>query len=259
MAKTKEKKLTKVQREILDLLDHGHIMEIDRMNMASISDRNVAPQTRYFLTKLGYVTRKDKAKSVETHGNGFVITHKGTKALLDNPGSKRRETLLVLKKEKKCAKCDIVKPIENFVTIYGYVNPRAKYCRQCFMEREQEFVRVLLDGRDFCLYCGKRITKAYDWTREGKSKKTYISLDHMDPLCLGGDDSGNNTVYCCVSCNSRKSRRSFTDWLNKLESPYKELARNIYQEKHGRSPEEFKPQSMEVSIVIDLNYLKEYL
>jgi len=234
-------KLTKVQREILELLNCGRIMEIDRMNMASIGDYDVTPQTRYILTQFRYITRKDKSKSVETRGNGFVITTKGRKALLNNPPPRRKKTPIVLKKEKKCARCKIVKPTEHFVTIYGCVNPRGKYCKQCFFEREQEFVRELLNGRDFCLYCGKPITKAYDWTPEGKSKKTYIHLDHMDPLCLGGDDSENNTVYCCVTCNTRKSIRSFADWLNQLEPPYRDLARNIYQEKHGRSPEEFQP------------------
>lgn len=257
MVKTKQKRLTIVQREILGLLNDGHVMQIDRMNMASIGDRNVAPQTRYFLTQRRYIKRKDKTKSVESLGNGFVITNKGRKALLDTPLQTRKKTPVVSKKEKKCAGCGVVKPIEDFVTIYGYTNPRGKYCRQCFVDREQGFVRTLLEGRDFCLYCGKPIAKAYDRTPEGKSTRTYINLDHMDPLCLGGEHSSENIVYCCIKCNERKGSKAFIEWLKQLKPPCKELARQVYEEKHGRSPEEFEPEPTEAGIFIDLTCLQE--
>ena len=161
------------------------------------------------------------------------------------------------RKQKTCPRCGLVKPLSQFVTIYGYENSRGKYCRQCFLDREQESVRALLDGRDFCLYCGKVITKAYDWTPEGRSKKTYINLDHMDPRYLGGDDSHENTVYCCTTCNARKGRKPFLVWLGELKAPYEELARRVYEEKHGRSPEEFEPKSTGLRIVIDLTHLQE--
>lgn len=256
MVKTKQKSLTRVQREILELLKDSHIMEIDQMNMASIGDRDVAPLTEYSLIQRNYVTRKDKTKSVKSPGNGFIITEKGRNALLNNT-SRRRKTPVVLKKEKKCARCKVVKPIEDFVTIYGYVNPRGKYCRQCFMDREQEFVRGLLGGRDFCLYCGKPITKYCDWTPDGKSKNTYTNLDHMDPLFLGGEDSAKNMVYCCAECNKRKGKKPFIEWIGDLKASYKKLARRVYEDKHRRSPEDFEPEPTEVGIVIDLTYLHE--
>jgi len=255
MAKTKGKKLTIVQREVLELLNDGHIMKIDRMNMPSIGDRDVAPLTQYSLIRRNYITRKDKTRSVESRGNGFIITEKGKNALLNNISRKRRKTPAVLKKEKKCARCEVIKPIKDFVDIGGCWNPRGKYCKQCFLDREQEFVRKIFDGRDFCLYCGKSIARFCDYNPTGKSKNNIV-LDHMDPLCLGGDDTHKNTIYCCVECNARKGGKSFADWLKKLESPYRELAREVYIEKHGRSPEEFKPQSM---IVIDLTHLQENL
>lgn len=84
------KKLTKHQREILYLLNQDHMIVIDRSNMPSICGLDISPQTRYFLTDKKYVTRKDKTKSVETKGNGFIITDKGRKALEDNPPPKKR-------------------------------------------------------------------------------------------------------------------------------------------------------------------------
>jgi len=74
-------KLTKLQREILELLRDGPMITIDRYNMAFLGDRPIQPQTRYFLTDKRLVTRKDKAKNVETKGNGYVISPKGLAAL----------------------------------------------------------------------------------------------------------------------------------------------------------------------------------
>lgn len=260
MEKTKGKKITIVQREILELLNDGHIMKIDRMNMPSIGDRDVAPLTQYSLIRRNYITRKDKTKSLESRGNGFIITEKGKNALLNNISRKRRKTPSILKKEKKCARCEVIKPIKAFVDIGGRWNPRGKYCKQCFLDRKQEFVREFVrkqfDGRDFCLYCGKSIDKFYDYNPNGKSKN-YIVLDHMDPFCLGGDDDPKNTIFCCAECNSRKGGKPFADWLKKLKSPYRELSRKVYIEKHGKSPEEFEPKS--IVIRIDLTHLQENL
>ena len=75
-------KLTKIQLQVLELLEQGAMMVIDAMNMASIGDRNIAPQTRYFLTNSRLVTRKDKTKAITTSGNGYVISKKGIQALL---------------------------------------------------------------------------------------------------------------------------------------------------------------------------------
>jgi len=74
-------KLTKVQKEVLTLLDSGEILEVDSMNLTRIGDREVAFSARTFLTDNRLVTRKDKSKAVTTKGNGFVISEKGKRAL----------------------------------------------------------------------------------------------------------------------------------------------------------------------------------
>lgn len=248
-------KLTKIQQEVLELLEDGNILVIDRMNMASIEKRNVASNTRYFLTDNKLVTSKDKSKSIHTKGNGFIISEKGHNVLISNKNIIRRGTPKILLEEKKCAKCDIVKPITSFVSIYGFKNPRGKYCDNCFSVIQQEHAITLMEGRDSCLYCGKKIAKVYDWTINGKSTKTYLHRDHMDPLSLGGEDSEDNTVYCCVNCNTKKGNKTFVAWLKNLEPKYAALAREVYIEKHKCIPEHFKPSPTELVITFSVQQI----
>ena len=93
-------RLSKIQQEVLEVLCHRNIMTIDRMNMASIIDRNVAPNTRYFLTNNKLITRKDKTKSITTKGNGYIISAKGLQVLNENRKIGRRGTSSILLKEK---------------------------------------------------------------------------------------------------------------------------------------------------------------
>ncbi|MCA9445156.1 MAG: HNH endonuclease [Candidatus Omnitrophica bacterium] len=51
-----------------------------------------------------------------------------------------------------------------------------------------------------CCYCG---------TSE------RLSLDHLVPTKLGGDDAGDNMVWACKSCNSSKGCRDMLEWFAK--------------------------------------------
>lgn len=84
-------RLTKVQREILEALRDGGTITIDRTNMPWLGDRSLSPQTRYFLTDKRLVERRDRTRSVETHGNGFVLSAKGLAVLQSLPGSSQVE------------------------------------------------------------------------------------------------------------------------------------------------------------------------
>lgn len=210
-------KLTNIQKDVLSLLNDGNLLTLDSMNLASINDQSVASSTRYFLTKNRLVEKKDKTKSITKKGNGYIISQKGKETYLLNIQRKKRNSPRILAKEKECPKCRKVKLISEFVTIWGYKNPRGKYCYSCFLINEQEHASSLMDGRDFCLYCGKKILKVYDWDKNGKPLKTYLHLDHMDPFSLGGLDSDSNKVYCCVECNLKKSDMLFLDWLKILK------------------------------------------
>jgi len=50
-----------------------------------------------------------------------------------------------------------------------------------------------------CMYCGK--------------KKPKLELEHVIPLSLEGDNSYNNIVAACRTCNARKGARSLAQWL----------------------------------------------
>lgn len=77
----KHLKLTKFQAEILESLSQGKMLCINSMNLPTLDEKSVSPQTRYFLTDNRLVTRHDKTKAVTTSGNGYVITPKGKKLL----------------------------------------------------------------------------------------------------------------------------------------------------------------------------------
>lgn len=89
MKNTKSIRLTKVQRDILEALRDGDVIRVDRSNMPWLGDRCLSPQSRYFLTDNRLVERRDKAKSVESEGNGFVLSAKGLALLESLPLSKR--------------------------------------------------------------------------------------------------------------------------------------------------------------------------
>lgn len=74
-------RLTKLQREILEALRDGGTITIDHTNMPWLGDRVLPPQTRYFLTSKRLIERWDKAKSVESQANGFILSAKGLAVL----------------------------------------------------------------------------------------------------------------------------------------------------------------------------------
>lgn len=91
-------KLTATQREVLEALRDGGMITIDEMNMPWLGDRSLGPGTRYFLTENRLVTRADKARSVESRGNGYVISQKGL-ALLNSLRERRKGNTPVQSKQ----------------------------------------------------------------------------------------------------------------------------------------------------------------
>ena len=55
-----------------------------------------------------------------------------------------------------------------------------------------------------CCYCGKYVPK----------KKR--SLDHVIARSLGGDDTPDNLVLTCISCNSQKKDRTLDEYTEYL-------------------------------------------
>jgi 5-methylcytosine-specific restriction endonuclease McrA len=160
---------------------------------------------------------------------------------------------------KKCKGCNQYKLKERFVDSKGNPNPRGKYCLSCFKNgvgknsNEEindtetitrkykiifgeywehyaipyDFRKELYEEREFCPYCGKKLPLS-------------SHTDHMDPLSRGGEESIRNAVIVCGSCNSKKGNLLFVEWLKRLKPKYRKIAREIYVQKHGHNPEEFK-------------------
>ena len=51
----------------------------------------------------------------------------------------------------------------------------------------------------YCNYCGS---------------PEHISLDHIHPVKLGGEDKGENLIYACRTCNSSKGKKDLMEWMN---------------------------------------------
>jgi len=66
-----------------------------------------------------------------------------------------------------------------------------------------------LDGFK-CVYCGRHKD---DPVSANLNPKDYqLSIDHLTPFCLGGDDSEENLVTACLPCNMSKNGRTPEEW-----------------------------------------------
>ncbi len=70
-----------------------------------------------------------------------------------------------------------------------------------------------------CAYCGGSLIE----------KQT----DHMIPLVLGGEHALRNIVITCPSCNGRKARLSYQEWLDRIEPQHRERTLALYYERYG--------------------------
>lgn len=175
---------------------------------------------------------------------------------------------------KRCRQCKRVKSVSVFCELSGVPNPRGHFCFDCHIamakegdmanleyERHKipklrilfgdwwqyyappgEFLFTLFRERDSCPYCGGWRGPLYVPKSAGvQAFAGRAHLDHMDPLARGGEDSLRNVVYVCAACNMKKRKRLFVDWLKELDTTHQAIARQIYVEKHGHSPEAFIP------------------
>jgi 5-methylcytosine-specific restriction endonuclease McrA len=71
----------------------------------------------------------------------------------------------------------------------------------------KEVVRKLFAKAKTCPYCWQPM-KAQD-----------KSLDHMEPLSLGGWHSIDNVMVCCLRCNVKKHTTPYAEWLERIPEP----------------------------------------
>jgi 5-methylcytosine-specific restriction endonuclease McrA len=81
------------------------------------------------------------------------------------------------------------------------------------MERSEVFAR---DGHA-CVYCGRG------------PPEVVLSVDHVEPRMLGGDNSAGNLVTACRPCNREKGGKAAWAWLaDRPEQRARFLARATY-------------------------------
>ena len=70
---------------------------------------------------------------------------------------------------------------------------------------KEEYSNEFLPTTKFCRYCGRDCGK--NWT-----------LDHIVPTVKGGDNTTDNLVVSCKSCNSSKNSTSLIVWLATVQN-----------------------------------------
>ena len=86
---------------------------------------------------------------------------------------------------------------EKYQNVEGMerVREQAKIRMRNFRARQR--LGVTSEGEN-CVYCGKPAE----------------TVDHIVPICKGGQDIAENLVPCCKSCNSSKTKKDLVDFLN---------------------------------------------
>lgn len=71
---------------------------------------------------------------------------------------------------------------------------------------------VFKRDRFACQYCGRH------------PPEVVLEIDHIDPLCNGGDDSSDNLITACFTCNRGKSGNLLVDVPPSLRDKAAEIA-----------------------------------
>ncbi len=95
--------------------------------------------------------------------------------------------------------------IKNFALVTGGIS----YSRQNVFKRDKYL----------CQYCTKKLAEK------------HATIDHVIPRSKGGLDTWENTVCCCVACNSRKGNRTLEEsHMQLMKRPRRPHLRNALAE-----------------------------
>lgn len=96
-----------------------------------------------------------------------------------------------------------------------------------------------------CIYCGRPV-----------SQMNY-SVDHIIPRASGGDDSIDNLVCCCKTCNNKKDCRSLIDFIDDKSTKKKlKYYRRIDELRNANIISEEKAYRLLGQISIEPSYYK---
>lgn len=86
---------------------------------------------------------------------------------------------------------------EEYQNVEGMERVREQAKKRMRNFRARQRLGVTSEGEN-CVYCGKPAE----------------TVDHIVPICKGGQDIVENLVPCCKSCNSSKTKKDLVDFLN---------------------------------------------
>jgi 5-methylcytosine-specific restriction endonuclease McrA len=67
---------------------------------------------------------------------------------------------------------------------------------------------LIRDLAERCFYCDCEL-------RENRT------IDHMEPIALGGSNDEDNIVVACRPCNEAKGMKSFVEWMDQLPAHHR--------------------------------------
>lgn len=67
-----------------------------------------------------------------------------------------------------------------------------------------------------CWYCGCALDNPIGFNKPGFNTFTERTRDHMTPISRGGTEAPENIVDCCRPCNSKKSKRTVSEYREYL-------------------------------------------
>jgi len=130
------------------------------------------------------------ARGIITADRAFVISYKGNAEIIHE----HEETFGVVNPELEIRKPSVIR-------VKKYVNDKL---HRVPLTRENIYRR---DGFE-CVYCG-----------EGRKK--LLTLDHVIPKSKGGEDSWENLVTACKTCNNEKDDLTLEEYGKAIPQPYR--------------------------------------
>ncbi|MCL2666050.1 MAG: HNH endonuclease [Defluviitaleaceae bacterium] len=144
---------------------------------------------------------------------------------------------------------------------YAVTNDLQKYNRTAYIIRARLFAGLKKGNMNISsLYFDEKERLKSDKICEYCNESSNLTLDHLIPKKLGGNDSADNLVYACRFCNSSKGGRDLLEWYQfRNEFPrlmllrrYLKLCRD-YIEQTGLSDIEYKSyEKIDIPFRIDL-------
>lgn len=72
----------------------------------------------------------------------------------------------------------------------------------------------IFNGR--CYYCGREVLEI-PFKKGQKKPRNAATIDHIIPVCRGGEDKIDNMVLACHACNNEKGNMSLKNFKKKKQ------------------------------------------